>query len=43
MERATGIGGVFFRSRDPAQLIGWYRQHLGIGAMDQTGQGDVWW
>src|SRR5215203_2858034 len=30
MERVTGIGGVFFRSEDPAALGRWYREHLGI-------------
>ncbi len=26
-----GIGGIFFRARDPEVLSAWYRQHLGIG------------
>ncbi len=26
----TGIGGVFFRSPDPAALKAWYHEHLGI-------------
>lgn len=26
----TGVGGVFFRSRDPAALVAWYREHLGV-------------
>jgi predicted enzyme related to lactoylglutathione lyase len=30
MERVTGIGGVFFRSKDPAALGQWYKDHLGI-------------
>jgi predicted enzyme related to lactoylglutathione lyase len=30
MERATGIGGVFFRARDPAALVAWYAEHLGV-------------
>ena len=30
MERVTGIGGVFFRARDPAALAAWYREHLGV-------------
>lgn len=30
MARATGIGGVFFRSSDPAATVEWYRQHLGL-------------
>lgn len=27
----TGIGGLFFRARDPAALLDWYREHLGVG------------
>jgi len=27
-----GIGGLFFRARDPEALSAWYREHLGIGA-----------
>lgn len=30
MAQATGIGGVFFRTRDPQALMGWYQTHLGI-------------
>ena len=30
MERVTGIGGFFFRSRDPAALSRWYNEHLGV-------------
>jgi predicted enzyme related to lactoylglutathione lyase len=30
MGKATGIGGVFFRARDTAELAKWYEQHLGI-------------
>jgi predicted enzyme related to lactoylglutathione lyase len=30
MERVTGIGGVFFRARDPLALLEWYRKHLGV-------------
>jgi predicted enzyme related to lactoylglutathione lyase len=29
-ERVTGIGGVFFRARDPKALGAWYQEHLGI-------------
>ena len=29
-QRATGIGGIFFRARDPQALAAWYREHLGI-------------
>jgi predicted enzyme related to lactoylglutathione lyase len=27
----TGIGGIFFRSRDPQALGKWYCEHLGVG------------
>ena len=30
MERVQGIGGVFFRARDPAALAKWYETHLGV-------------
>ena len=30
MARATGIGGVFFRSRDTKALAAWYEKHLGV-------------
>lgn len=40
-----GIGGVFFRARDPEGLAAWYREHLEIGpGCDSTGEGhaDPW-
>jgi predicted enzyme related to lactoylglutathione lyase len=30
MERVTGIGGVFFRARDPDALAAWYENNLGV-------------
>ncbi|WP_176597428.1 MULTISPECIES: VOC family protein [Sphingobium] len=27
-----GMGGFFFRARDPEALSAWYRTHLGVGA-----------
>ena len=27
----TGIGGLFFRSKDPKALGAWYANHLGVG------------
>jgi predicted enzyme related to lactoylglutathione lyase len=30
MKRVTGIGGVFFKAKDPENLKAWYRDHLGI-------------
>jgi catechol 2,3-dioxygenase-like lactoylglutathione lyase family enzyme len=30
MEQVTGIGGLFFRARDPKALGQWYQDHLGV-------------
>lgn len=30
MQHVTGIGGVFFRSKNPALLSQWYKEHFGI-------------
>jgi predicted enzyme related to lactoylglutathione lyase len=32
--KVTGIGGVFFKSKDPKALKAWYKKHLGLN----TGQ-----
>jgi predicted enzyme related to lactoylglutathione lyase len=30
VERVTGIGGYFFRAKDPTALMSWYTENLGI-------------
>ncbi|PYU52660.1 MAG: glyoxalase [Acidobacteria bacterium] len=30
MEKVNGIGGFFFRAREPAALSQWYNTHLGV-------------
>ncbi len=30
MKRVTGLGGIFFKSRDPKALSAWYSRRLGI-------------
>lgn len=30
MAKVTGIGGVFFKARDPKTLSQWYRENLGL-------------
>ncbi len=37
MERVIGIGGIFFRARDPEALQAWYARHLGIDVQDWGG------
>jgi hypothetical protein len=27
MKRVTGIGGIFFKARDPVALRAWYQRH----------------
>ena len=36
MESVTGIGGLFFRSRDPKVLKQWYAEHLGINISPES-------
>jgi catechol 2,3-dioxygenase-like lactoylglutathione lyase family enzyme len=37
MKRATGIGGIFFKSQDPKRLGAWYRDHLGLDVAEWGG------
>ncbi len=30
MKRVTGIGGIFFKCKDPQKVMDWYKTHLGI-------------
>jgi predicted enzyme related to lactoylglutathione lyase len=32
----TGIGGLFFRARDPQALATWYRTHFGLTSPDEA-------
>lgn len=34
MERVLGVGGIFFKAKDPAALKAWYREHLGLPTDD---------
>jgi len=42
MEKVTGIGGFFFRAKDPKALALWYQQHLGILTIP-TSDGETSW
>lgn len=37
MAKITGVGGIFFKSPDPAQLAAWYRDVLGLEISDYGG------
>ena len=30
MKRVTGIGGIFFKCKDPEKMNQWYKTHLGL-------------
>lgn len=42
MSRVVGIGGVFFKARDPQALRAWYREHLGMDIQDWGGMAFNW-
>lgn len=41
-EAVTGIGGFFFRARDPKALAQWYQEHLGITVVPQSANDSAW-
>ena len=41
MKRVTGIGGVFFKVKDPSMTRDWYNQHLGFNT-DEYGSNFEW-
>ncbi|CAM4060113.1 D-3-phosphoglycerate dehydrogenase [Flavobacterium weaverense] len=40
-ERVTGIGGFFFKSKNPKELLSWYATHLGLKT-DDFGSTFLW-
>jgi catechol 2,3-dioxygenase-like lactoylglutathione lyase family enzyme len=42
VERVTGIGGFFFRARDPEALAIWYQERLGITPVPTSYGGEPW-
>jgi predicted enzyme related to lactoylglutathione lyase len=41
MKRVTGLGGVFFKTKDPKKIKEWYGKHLGL-PMDDYGCSFQW-
>lgn len=41
MKRVTGIGGIFFKCKDPIKIKEWYKTHLGLDT-DQWGTNFEW-
>jgi len=42
MERVQGIGGFFFRAKDPRKLAEWYETNLGVTGVPQTPGATPW-
>jgi len=41
MKRVIGLGGLFFKAKDPKALYEWYRERLGIESA-ADGSGAIW-
>jgi predicted enzyme related to lactoylglutathione lyase len=41
MKKVTGIGGIFFKCKDPQKMKEWYSKHLGLNT-DQYGTSFEW-
>ena len=42
MKRVTGIGGIFFKAKDPVALRTWYKKHLGVDVQEWGGAAFRW-
>ena len=42
MEKVNGIGGFFFRARNPEASTQWYRDHLGVTPVPQNYDDSPW-
>ncbi len=43
MEKVNGIGGLFFRARNPVVIGEWYRDHLGVTLTPSNYDELPWW
>ena len=43
MQRVTGIGGLFFRAKNPAATAQWYKEHLGVDLVPADYSQKPWW
>ncbi len=41
-EKVLGIGGLFFRARNPAMLAQWYNEHLGVSPVPTSYEAQPW-
>ena len=43
MQHVTGIGGLFFRAKDPTALAQWYKEYLGVELAPADYSQKPWW
>jgi glyoxylase I family protein len=42
MQRVIGIGGLFFRAKNPAATTQWYKEHLGVDPVPASYSEEPW-
>ena len=42
MKRVIGLGGIFFKAKDPQKMYAWYQEHLGIQGKPEVGSMFPW-
>ena len=42
MEKVAGIGGIFFRAKEPKVLARWYSDHLGVDLVPSSYDAQPW-
>lgn len=43
MAKVTGIGGIFFKAKDPVSIMTWYKENLGIPVNLEYGYASFPW
>ena len=43
MAKVTGIGGIFFKAKDPTGIMTWYKEHLGVPVNLEYGYASFPW
>ena len=43
MQRVIGVGGIFFKAKDPKLLYQWYEKHLGLKRAPHGGCVEIPW
>ena len=43
MKKVTGVGGIFFKCKDPKKMTEWYQKHLGLNTNPYGGATFEWY